>query len=565
MVKIELSVAQKTFDNIYQEYNNEGISRQDAIQRMIHSLEHGEHSHEGSITKCLTPLIMLLNSENMEALHLEKATTTDLAFDTTYLSSSGKFRIHYYTTGSDAVPLEDINNNMTPDYIEEVAAAADSSYTHEITNLGFTDPILDGTVYDIFVKDLQFYGLTNRSTSGSYACNNLLSGTCIYIENDFVGFPENTDPEGSVIGAIKVTMAHEFKHAIQYAQNNWQGDSDRWAEMDATLMEEVVYDDVNDYYNYISASNGGIFSTPQDPLIAGSYEDITWALYFHERFGDNFWPNVWDVIEDDKQIDLIEAIESELSFLPVSYDASVLESYMWHFASGTNYARNDYGFNEAFEYPNPSITETITELQQELTASIPINRFSARYYLAELVNASDGLVKLNYTISSENIQIGLIGYFKDGSIEIHLELGNEDKLQGNIETNWAWNNVNKIGMVVMNKNALSAQNFSYQFTNYFDTLSIINSLNGKQIQLSQNYPNPFNPNTKIILTIPKTQNIKLDIFDSQGKHIQTIYEGTVTRGIRPFEFNANSFSSGIYIYRLTTEYGIQTKKMTLVK
>ena len=233
-----------------------------------------------------------------------------------FVSPSGKFKIHYATSGRHKVPLDDLNGNSIPDYVEEVAEAGDFSYNQEILTLGFTDPIDEGEVYDVYIEDLSnfgAYGLTNNSTVGSFPCDISGSETCIYIENDFVGFPDNDDPEGQQIGAIKVTMSHEFKHAIQFAQNSWQGDSDRWAEMDATLMEEVVYDDVNDYYNYIEDFSTDLFSNPHvtlnDPTnpIAGYYEDITWALYFHERFGDNFWPAVWEFIESDNQIPLIGA------------------------------------------------------------------------------------------------------------------------------------------------------------------------------------------------------------------------------------------------------------------
>ena len=73
-----------------------------------------------------------------------------------------------------------------------------------------------------------------------------------------------------------------------------------WIEMDATLMEEVVFDDVNDYYNYIKTgfdsaepSSLSIFGRPQNPT-PGSYYHITWMLYFTEVYGMDFWVDVWE-------------------------------------------------------------------------------------------------------------------------------------------------------------------------------------------------------------------------------------------------------------------------------
>jgi len=358
------------------------------------------------------------------------------------------------------------------------------------------------------------------------------------------------------IGSVKVTMAHEFKHAIQFAQNNWQGDSDRWAEMDATLMEEVVYDDVNDYYNYISGFSSDLFSSAGTSLTAGSYEDITWALYFHERFGQNIWPSIWDIIEDDIQIPLVDAIEIELVTRSESYDAAVLESYMWHFASGPDFAASNYGFEERFVYPNPSLSGSYTELQSELTNTLSLNPFSARYIVNELASPTTGFVSLNFDISSDDIHIGLLGYQKDGTIETQTALGNRNRLSGTIETNWAWENVDKVGLVIMNSNPDANGTYAFQFDEYFIDQEIV---------LAQNFPNPFNPQTTIRLSVPQNQTVKLEVFDVLGRFIQTVYQGPVEAGFRDFVFDASTLSSGVYIYRMESEFGIQTKAMTLIK
>jgi hypothetical protein len=552
--------AQDTFQEIYYDYLRGETTRLQTIETMVHYLEHDHHEHD--IIKCLTPLIILMENEQQETntsnpLSLKTAPNKTEFFTSEFISPSGKFRINYVTSGQHKVPLDDLNGNAIPDYVEEVAEAADYSYNHEIITLGFTDPIPERVVYDIFVRDMQYYGLTNNRTSDTFPCNNLASGTCIYIENDFVDFPDNDDPEGQQIGAIKVTMAHEFKHAIQFAQNNWQGDSDRWAEMDATLMEEVVYDDVNDYYNYIKGSSD-LFSSPSTTLSAGSYEDVTWALYFHEYFGQKFWPDVWDIIESNNQIPLIRAIETELQSRSESYHAAVLESYMWHFASGSNFARNNYGFDEAFEYPEPSITETITELQQELTDTLSLNAFAARYYLvdlSELRYPPSGYVKLNFDNVSSDIHIGLLGYLKNGSIKTQTALETATDSRGSIKTSWAWEDIQKVGMVVMNSDTNKGGTYSYQFTEYFP----------EQIQLAQNFPNPFNPQTTIQVANPVNQVVTLNIYDILGRFIQTVYEGTLEAGFKNFVVDGSSLASGIYVYRLESKNSVKTKMMTLIK
>ena len=86
-----------------------------------------------------------------------------------------------------------------------------------------------------------------------------------------------------------------------------------------------------------------------------------------------------------------------------------------------------------------------------------------------------------------------------------------------------------------------------------------------EYNLSQNYPNPFNPSTTIEFTIPQSSNVNLVVYDMQGREITTLvneYRGTGTYIVN---WNASSYSSGVYFYKLAAGNFIQTKKMILSK
>ncbi len=83
--------------------------------------------------------------------------------------------------------------------------------------------------------------------------------------------------------------------------------------------------------------------------------------------------------------------------------------------------------------------------------------------------------------------------------------------------------------------------------------------------LYQNYPNPFNPVTTIKFQIPENTFTSLKIYDVAGKEISTIVNENLSRGEYEYLWNANSFPSGIYFYRLETESYTHTRKMILVK
>ncbi|MBZ0201022.1 MAG: T9SS type A sorting domain-containing protein [Ignavibacteriaceae bacterium] len=83
--------------------------------------------------------------------------------------------------------------------------------------------------------------------------------------------------------------------------------------------------------------------------------------------------------------------------------------------------------------------------------------------------------------------------------------------------------------------------------------------------LEQNYPNPFNPSTQIKFAISKTSNVKLEIYNLLGQKVATLVNENLTSGNYSADWNAANFSSGTYIYRLTTDTKVKSKKMMLIK
>ncbi|HSP89098.1 MAG TPA: T9SS type A sorting domain-containing protein [Ignavibacteriaceae bacterium] len=83
--------------------------------------------------------------------------------------------------------------------------------------------------------------------------------------------------------------------------------------------------------------------------------------------------------------------------------------------------------------------------------------------------------------------------------------------------------------------------------------------------LKQNYPNPFNPTTTIQFAIPKQSFIHLEIFNSLGEKVSTLVSETLSAGTYEYEWNAEGLPSGVYLYRLSTENFMQTKKLLLMK
>jgi ligand-binding sensor domain-containing protein len=80
-----------------------------------------------------------------------------------------------------------------------------------------------------------------------------------------------------------------------------------------------------------------------------------------------------------------------------------------------------------------------------------------------------------------------------------------------------------------------------------------------------NYPNPYNPETNIYYTIPNSGKVKLEVFNNLGILIKVLVDKTQNSGTYQVSFSGENMSSGIYLYRLTTEQSRITKKMVLIR
>jgi serine protease len=84
-------------------------------------------------------------------------------------------------------------------------------------------------------------------------------------------------------------------------------------------------------------------------------------------------------------------------------------------------------------------------------------------------------------------------------------------------------------------------------------------------QLFQNYPNPFNPSTTIQYNLAKGSRMNIVVYDLLGREVAILVDETKKAGSYQVTWNASSFASGIYFYRLQAGDYIETKKLLLLK
>jgi hypothetical protein len=181
--------------------------------------------------------------------------------------------VHYVTTGPDAPPLNDDNDNGYPDYVEQVSLAADTAllyYERHGFKLFLADTAGPDTKPDIYIDDLPagVFGLTLPQTAEG--------GT-------FVIVSPRLDSRQKTLGSLPITVAHELFHVIQFSYVV-SGKLPVWAaEGSASAFSMLVFPKVEDLSmtNFLS---GWLFQ-PWLPLYderfdcAHCYGGAWWWLY----------------------------------------------------------------------------------------------------------------------------------------------------------------------------------------------------------------------------------------------------------------------------------------------
>lgn len=105
----------------------------------------------------------------------------------------------------------------------------------------------------------------------------------------------------------------------------------------------------------------------------------------------------------------------------------------------------------------------------------------------------------------------------------------------------------------------------YNFSTSVTGVNMINAEVPKEFKLHGNYPNPFNPATTIRFSIPKSEQVTIKIYNNTGKLVSELLSSYFKQGTYEVQWNAESFSSGVYFYTLESSSFSDTKRMILVK
>jgi len=268
--------------------------------------------------------------------------------------------IHWASgTGGDAPDATDTTPaNGIPDYVDQALAVAENVWGTEVGTMGYRAPLSDITStnhgpdgkLDIYLTNLgpQLYGYCTTDDPGLATPGTFTASAYCVVDNNFT---EPVFQNHTPIQNLKVTLAHEFFHAVQFGYDIGE---DTWLmEGTATWMEDQVYDSINDNRQYLQNSQ---LKYPWIPLDHSAnccfqYGSWIWFRFLSETMSPGVIQQIWNRADaapggpDDYST---QAISHVLAAHGTTFRKKFASFAVWNKMS-----RQRYSEGKAGRYPTP--------------------------------------------------------------------------------------------------------------------------------------------------------------------------------------------------------------------
>jgi hypothetical protein len=518
--------------------------------------------------KCGTEFLLQLHA-NRASLSVQQRSILDAYLsrpDLTHaiVSPTGRFRIHYDTSGYNAVPSDDADQDGVPDYVQEAAKAFERAYRVIVDSLGYNpapdDGGIDGPEYDVYILNLPaLYGetvLENRLQVSPETYSSF-----IRVDNSFK--PNSYFSPG--LDGLRVTAAHEYFHAVQLGYA-FRDEDIFYFEASSVWMEDVVYDDVNDYLQYLPQ----FFRSLDLPfnLTDGEHEYglALWNKFLTRRWRDaGIIRDTWEAI---RQTTAVQAIATVLLERGSTFGDMLTEFSLWNFFTGTR-ARPDEFYEEGDLYPE---VEYAREIAVEVDTFLVDSTASAssRYYRFKTLVADEFAVSLQ----PDN---PLIWKY---SVVVMSPSGLSEFSKFNPGGRGALGRVESFAdIVAIPTNTLvstQAVNSYTQFARYPFELRLRRgpAISGVVAKLLPPRPHPVvvdgQQQAVFDFVLSQSEEVKVRILDAVGRRVWGRDFGFLRDGFNAFHWDGRDedgrlVDSGVYLLQLVTPSAIQIGKFVVVR
>jgi len=534
--------------------------------------------------KCGLEVIHLLRSEYDNLTPDERSFFQKYLFRPTflpqnYISQGELFKIHYTTDplSNDVVPLEDVNSNGIPDFVEEAATAFEYSHNYYVDVLGYKPPPVDGVdgdEYDVYMWNLGGgnYGWTAYETDQP-GTPWLDPSSYISIHNNFQGGLFYTNG----LDALRVTSAHEYHHAIQFGYI-WRVSDIYFYEMTAVWFEDVMYDEVNDYLQYLPLLFGNN-TDPQNPVsntftkpfnTGGTmfqYGMCIWNHFISERYGAEPIRRVWEQMHLRPAILNIEKVINEE--LPTDFETELQTFYAWNYFAGSRADTINY-YSEGHLFPDLVFNKTLDD-PNDTTFVITNKELSSRYIAVKRQQKAIFNIMLEGEVGDNGLWRATAALSDNISPPNLQPIPFLDDISGNVTITSYGNNPQLV--IIPTMTAKTTQSGYYPLTVSLKFSGLIPITENK---LLPTIPSPADfskvQKVKIPFVLIESQEIEITIYSSSGILVKSFPKKYYTRGLHENDIvwdgrdnNNKLVPSGIYIYIIKGENFTHWEKMAVIR
>ena len=479
----------------------------------------------------------------------------------------GHFRIQYDTSGANAVYQANVDVDPAdgvPDFVNRTGEYFERAWTFQTDTLGYDTPPYDGSngggnnLYDVYMHHYSgAYGVTWPENYSTQRPNRNYDMTSyIYVDPTYNGFgyQDRTLP-------MKVTSAHEFFHAVQFAYNANAGG---WfMENCAVWMEETMWDEINDCYFYMPYFFNYVHYTMT--TYNGSYEygAFVWPTFLSEFHDNDIIRTIWEWSINGNAFSAIVAVLDEYG---AGIDAEYPVYATWNFLTGSRDDGNHYEEGSSYNQVHLMRTHTTYPVDNN-SSSQPPSSYGCNYVMFARAGNSGAL-----TIQFDGSDGGswVVPIVKSISVSQHEF--DEIELDGNGVGEITIPNFEDYSAVTMIPCLLNGSNINYHYSASLDTALSIDDQRAdlpNDFVVDGSFPNPFNGNAVLSFTAPASFAGKgrLMVYDELGRQVDA-QPIDIVGGENKVDISyggKNQFASGLYFYRLEVGDKVYTGKMTYLK
>jgi hypothetical protein len=305
----------------------------------------------------------------------------------TFNSPMDYFKIHWTDSGADATTLA---------YAQSIADIMDYSWTIQCDSMGYFEPPPDKYAggddrYDIYLMLLSGGTPGYCSSGGEYKppdSTHSCSASYIAIRT------------GMGMNLCKATGSHEFQHAVQmsydYQEPTW------FMENCAVWMEDMVYDDINDYIGYVGGGDNPIRKPWYDIRSQAMYwyGGCIYPRYMWLRMDEYAVREVWELCAETIGINTLLAQQDMYANHGMTWEQGFMEYGCWRWFVKTHWYEGCGMFDdEATLWGSPYVFSYHNHTSLPASGDDGIydpDRFGIVWIKVDLENYQDGWIEMAF-------------------------------------------------------------------------------------------------------------------------------------------------------------------------